>query len=463
MVTLLGSTRFVLVNELAMASGSKRLIRVVAFITALMITPMLGGQMASADPHPVVHDFTIEQVLSAPFPSSLVVADQGGGVAWVLNKGGSRNIWIAEPGANGHFSARPITSYVGDDGYDLGELAWAHHGRQVVYSRGGSLEGGGPVNPLSGPLGAEGQEIWVASIDATALRRVGPGHSPVVSPLGNAVAYILDDQIWIASLAPGGQPTQLIHDRGRSAASVWSPDGARLAFVSSRGDHSLIGVYDFAAKSITWLSPSVDTDMSPIWAPDGRNVAFVRVAAGTRAFSHSRQAQPWSLWIGDPSTGAAHSAWTASEGPGSVFHPLESDQTLFWTADDRLVFPWEQSGWMQLYSIAAAGGAPTRLTDGDFEVFRAALSHDRKRIVYSSNEGDIDHRHIWELTVESNAPHQLTRGATIEDSPVVTSDGHIWGFAQADQPGVAGWPEPAGRVGAIGYPRGFPRRPVFRT
>src|SRR5260221_14589273 len=108
-------------------------------------------------------------------------------------------------------------------------------------------------------------------------------------------------------------------------------------------------------------------------------------------FDNSLEDEPWSVWVGIPATGAANSVWTASPGPGSAFHRLESEKTLMWTAEGRLVFPWERSGWMQLYSISPTGREPTRLTHGDFEVFSASLSADRKRIVYSSNEGDIDH------------------------------------------------------------------------
>jgi dipeptidyl aminopeptidase/acylaminoacyl peptidase len=395
-------------------------------IAALSVATMLTPWPASAAPRALALDFTIEQVLSAPFPSGLVAAEQGGRVAWVFDKDGSRNVWVAEPGAGGAYAARAISAYVGDDGYDLGELDWTPDGRQVVYSRGGSLEGGGPVNVRSRPSGAVGQEIWVASVDGTAPRRIGPGHSAATSPRGDAVAYIQADQIWLAPLAAGGQPTQLIHDRGRSGQIAWSPDGARLAFVSSRGDHSLVGVYDLAAKTIVWLSPSVDRDMAPTWSPDGRSLAFVRMAASHAGlFADSREAQPWSLWVGSPVTGGATAVWTASPGPGSAFHPLESETTLMWTADGRLVFPWERSGWLQLYSVFPVGGAPTRLTHGDFEVFSASLSADRKRIVYSSNEGDIDHRHVWELAAGAAAPRQLTRGATIEDSPAVTSGGQV--------------------------------------
>jgi hypothetical protein len=42
--------------------------------------------------------FTLEQVLSAPFPAELTVSP-GGGVAWVANARGVRNIWVAEPPA----------------------------------------------------------------------------------------------------------------------------------------------------------------------------------------------------------------------------------------------------------------------------------------------------------------------------------------------------------------------------
>lgn len=379
---------------------------------------------AAAQPASVVHAFSIEQVMSAPFPSAPVAAPSGGRVAWIYDKAGSRNVWVAEPGAGG-YTAHQITSYAGDEGLDMGEMSWSPDGRHVVYSRGGSLEGGGPVNALSLASGAPPQQVWAASVDGAAPHVIGPGHGAQVSPRGDMVAYVLGAQIWVAPLA-GGPPTQLVHDRGRSDAPVWSPDGARLAFASSRGDHGFIGIYEFATKAITWLGPSVDRDMAAEWSTDSRTIAFVRIPAGRRRpFADGPTAQPWSIWTADASTGAAHVVWTASPGPGSAFRPLEADRTLFWTAGGRLVFPWERSGWMQLYSIAAAGGAPTQLTSGDFEVFTGSLSEDRKRIVYSSNQGDADHRHIWEVGADGGAPRQLTRGPTIEDSAVVASDGQV--------------------------------------
>src|ERR1700723_1232287 len=104
--------------------------------------------------------FTIEQVMSAPFPSSLAAAPAHGRFAWVFNDRGSRNVWVTESDQKGGYQSRAITSYAGDDGFDLGEVSWDAKGETVLYVRGGSLEGGGPGNVLSNPAGAPPQEIW---------------------------------------------------------------------------------------------------------------------------------------------------------------------------------------------------------------------------------------------------------------------------------------------------------------
>ena len=41
--------------------------------------------------------FTLEQVMSRPFPESLTAAPAGGGLAWVVNAKGARNVWTKNP------------------------------------------------------------------------------------------------------------------------------------------------------------------------------------------------------------------------------------------------------------------------------------------------------------------------------------------------------------------------------
>src|SRR2546426_5061388 len=57
--------------------------------------------------------YTLEQVMSSPFPSQLVAAKNGGRLAWVFNKRGVRNVWGADAP---QVRARQVTQYTDDDG-----------------------------------------------------------------------------------------------------------------------------------------------------------------------------------------------------------------------------------------------------------------------------------------------------------------------------------------------------------
>jgi len=213
--------------------------------------------------------FTLEQVLSAPFPSDLVAAPGGAHLAWVLNDQGKRNVWVAS--APDYKGVR-VTSYMEDDGQDLGQLQWTPDGRAVVYTHGGDLEflGRPDPNPTANPAGVE-QDICVV-IPGQAPRKLGVGYSPAVSPNSDRVAFLHAGQIWAAPLSGSAPAEMLIHARPDVSATdlQWSPDGSKLAFVSDRTTHSFIVVYDFAAKSVVYLEPTVDRDSGLVarWQAD---------------------------------------------------------------------------------------------------------------------------------------------------------------------------------------------------
>ncbi len=368
--------------------------------------------------------FTLAQVLSAPFPSGLTASASGDRAAWIFNDRGARNVWIAEKDAHGNFTGHAVTHEQGDNGIDAGDLAWSPSGRTVVYTRGGSFEGGPPVNPLSLPSGPVEQAVWLVDAQTGQQRRLGAGHAAAVSPKDDTVAFLSAGQIWTAPVQ-GGEASQRVHDRGEDSALSWSPDGTKLAFVSTRAERGIIGVLDLAGDHITWMAPGFDSDMAPEWSPDGKQLAFLRIPAGEGEvdFTPHRSGQPWSIWVCNAATGAGRAIWTASPGAGSLFHGTLGDRALMWAAGDRLVFPWERTGWVHLYAVPAAGGQPSELTTGgNFEVFNTALSADRTRIAYSANSGDIDRWHVWQVPVAGGPPAQMTRGAGIEDYPVLTSD-----------------------------------------
>jgi dipeptidyl aminopeptidase/acylaminoacyl peptidase len=379
--------------------------------------------------------FTLEQILRAPFAENLTAAKKVNRIAWTLDEEGKRNVWVAEGPA---FQARRLTSYLTDDGQEIGQLSFSQDGNSLVYTRGGEKNPAGQYpNPTSNPAGVT-QTVWIAAYAGSEPRKVDAGHSPKISPRGT-LAYVREGQIWLASLDGSDKPAQLVV-RGQNHSQQWSPDGSRLAFVSGRGDHSFIGVYEVASKQVSFLAPSVDTDSDPTWSLDGKRIAFVRRPAEPRDtpqgyFIEPDRSHPWAVWVADVTATTAHEIWHSSATPQGSF-PYMADDTgsgvLNWAADDHLVMASEEDGWQHLYSLSASGGKPQLLTPGECEVEQWSLSPDHKKVMFNSNCEDIDRRHIWQVDTTGRAPQQVTNDQGIEWSPVFLSDPQQFAYLGSD-------------------------------
>jgi dipeptidyl aminopeptidase/acylaminoacyl peptidase len=384
--------------------------------------------------------FTLEQVMSAPFPSDLVAAPIGGSVAWVQIAKGARNVWVASPP---DYRGKQLTSYNDDDGEALGELVWTADAKAIIYTRGGDLDNfGESPNPGSVPEEPK-QLLWVVTLDGKPPRQLAEGHTAAVSPKGNALAFISKRDIWSMKIDGREKAAALVHPKGRTDSIRWSPDGSKLAFVNGRGDHSFIGVFNVGAKTVRYLDPSVDRDNEPVWSGDGKQVAFIRIPASREAaaFAPKRSGEPWSIRVADAESGVGREIWKAGQGAGSVFRNIVAEDQLVWSVDDRIVFPWEKDGWTHLYSVPSSAGSrnnkATLLTPGDFEVEHVAASADKKEIIYSSNQADIDRRYIWRVNPaggkQATAVTATILGGTgIEWSPVATSDGRAIALFHSD-------------------------------
>jgi dipeptidyl aminopeptidase/acylaminoacyl peptidase len=374
--------------------------------------------------------FSLEQVLCNPFPESLVAAPAGGSVAWQMNARGARNIWAASPP---DYRGHKITNFSDDDGQDINQLRWTPDGRSIVFVRGGDFDMGREApNPRSNPEGVE-QALWIVSLDGGNPRKLGEGHDPAISPKGDRVAFLTKGQIWWAPLDGHDNAQQGVHARGTAQSPRWSPDGSKLVFVSSRGDHAFVAVFDPAAKSLRYIDPSVDQDREPVWSPDSSQIAFIRVPASHDLFAFGPRiaAEAWSIRVADVASGSAHEVWRAAAERGSVFYPVVAEKQLLW-ANGRLIFPWERTGWVHLYSVPVTGGAALELTPGDFEVEHVTLSPNSREVVFSSNQSDIDRRHIWKVAVDQAPPSPVTTGEGIEWSPVLTSGNDAVAFLRSD-------------------------------
>ena len=406
------------------------------FLLCFAICLSLFAVKNSSSRQQTARQFTIEQVLSAPFPTELTAAPAKGRFAWVLNAEGKRNIWVAEPASGGTgYTAHQVTNYSQDDGQDVGELAWTPDANSIVFVRGGDFEFPRREYPNASrnAAGVE-QDVWVVPVAGGEPKKIGEGHSPEASPDGSFVAYVLKGQIWLAKLDGSAKPEQLIHELGENSSLRWSPNSQYLAFVSSRGDHGFVGVYSLAAKTVNYMDPSTDHDHEPTWSPDSSKIAFLRIPSSRSdiIFEPKRVGPPFSIRVADVNSGKGHEVWRATEGQGSVFREIVAQNQIFWGAGDQIVFPWERDGWTHLYSVSASGGEAKLMTPGGFEVEYVSISPDRKTVIYSSNQDDIDRRHVWKVAVDSTHPEVVTRGTGIETAPVIGSDNQAVAVLRSD-------------------------------
>ena len=394
----------------------RHLIIVLAF---LICAPVFGALSVNAQ------NFTLEQVMSSPFPSELTVSKRGDKIAWAFDAEGKRNIWIAEGPA---FAARQLTHYNNDDGQELTDLLFSPNGNTIAYVRGGDANQAGEVpNPTSDPEGAK-QETWVVDVRTARVTRIGLGNTPIFSPAGDQLEYLRSGGIWTAPVL-GGKESKLFEIRGAvNSAPQWSPDGSQLAFASSRGDHGFIVVYNKRTSSFRFLSPSVDRDVLPRWSADGRRIAFIRLFSVTDTFSNDRERlQPWAIEVADAQTGNTKEIWHSGGADNDSYTGFGGDFWQ-WVAGDRILFSSEKDGWSHLYTISSGGGALSNLTPGNYEVENASLSPDKSFVIFAANKNDIDRRHLWRVSVDGGPPEQITKGDGIEMAPVLFDNGRRIAF-----------------------------------
>jgi len=422
--------------------------------------------------------YTIEQILAPGFPVELTSAREAERIAWIAYERGMRNVFTASAP---EFEPVRLTAVETDDGNDMTDVTLSDDGAVVVFVRGHTPNRDGWIaNPTSEADGAE-RAIWAVRSSGGPAWRITEGASPVLSPNGRWVLFSRNGQIHRAPVDPNlaanqrsEAETQLFTAFGNNSNPVWSPDGSRIAFVSQRGDHSLIGIYDVDRRKVSYLAPGVDYDSSPTFSPDGTRIAFIRrpgqtfgqqvaAAGGTggggrggfrgggggrgQADGLRRAAFPGgytlSFWVADVATGQGDEFWHA-EPADSSFAPRN-----FGWAGDNVIFQSEPGDWQHYYSVSvpapmeeptpspyghvfstsapsgASTAAPIELTPGDGIAEFVSVSPDGRYLFYATNVDDIDRRHIWRTPIAGGEPVQITRGNEIETYPAALASGGV--------------------------------------
>ena len=261
-------------------------------VLAFLLAPDMSAQRSTA-PAPIrttAASPMSQRFLSPASPLELVAAKKVDRIAWTSFEEGKRNAYTAAAPA---FAPVRLTNFMSDNGIDLSGVRMSDDGSTVIFTRGTAPNRDGWVaNPSADPNGPE-RVVWAARTAGGAAFRVAvDAANPELAPDGSSIVFVRDGQIYRAAVAKappasakttarqggaiGGGDKPFIKQWGVQSGPKWSPDGRKIAFVSTRTDHSFIMVYDMATRAVTYMSPSVDFDTTPLWSADGRTIYFVR-------------------------------------------------------------------------------------------------------------------------------------------------------------------------------------------
>jgi dipeptidyl aminopeptidase/acylaminoacyl peptidase len=317
--------------------------------------------------------------------------------------------------------------------------------------------------------------------DLLAIQRVS---EPAISPDGKWVAYTIGTpdlttnavvtQVWLAP-ADGSSARQLTHD-GNSSRPQWSPDGARIAFLSDRSGVTeiyVVAVVGGDPQKLTTLSTNVDNEQ---WSPDGRSIAFtsnvypdcaddacnasrLQAAAADPVKAREYQAllyRHWVKWsdgtrshlfVADAQTGQSRDLTQGADydvppdqrgDPTDIAWSPDSQQICFTAVTDR---PEAISTNGDLFTVDLAGAAPQRITTNPGFDGHPTYSPDGRSIAYRSQATPEYESDLFRLMLYDRASGTSTRLAPHFDLWVDTilwspdsKKLYFWAQQEVDQP-----------------------------
>jgi TolB protein len=174
-------------------------------------------------------------------------------------------------------AAEPAAVRLTRDGSFKQHLCWSPDGKRLLMTR-----------IHEGKMG-----LWAMNADGSDLK---PFLSPVPATPhfdghwaadGKKVVFVLDIlhgtdgklQINTAN-ADGTDSKVLVPNKAFEESPRWSPDGKRIAFVSTRDGNQELYTIGADGKDLRRLTSEVALDNSPTWSPDGRRIAFASARSG---------------------------------------------------------------------------------------------------------------------------------------------------------------------------------------
>lgn len=246
-------------------------------------------------------------------------------------------------------------------------------------------------------------------------------NGPQVSPDGKTIAYtrsgfdIMKDRrsarIWL--IDADGERHRPMTDRS-GGAPQFSPDGDRVAFVSSTDEGSEVFMHWLADNRTARLTQLPESPRNLSWSPDGRQIAFTMFQPAA--------AKPMAKLPSAPK-GAK---WAA---PFKVFEEVQ------YRADGA---GYLRPGFTQVYLMSADGGAPRQLTSGNFNHGGGiSWTQDGSALYVSGNRNDdwalnTSNTDIYRVDIADGKITAITERDGADFSPSLSPNGRYLAYLGFD-------------------------------
>ncbi len=202
---------------------------------------------------------------------------------------------------------------------------------------------------------------------------------------------------------------------GNIGSASWSPDGARIAYVTSNEDgKSQIFSYWVADNRSAPLSRLTESPFGLTWSPDGKQIAFfMRVPASKKPFVTLPAKPEGAKW---------------AEAPTIITR-------LQYRADGRGFL---KEGYSQLFVLSADGGSPRQITTGDFNHGGSICwTPDSQAIIFSANrhpdhEFQPQNSELYRVSLSDREIVALTDRNGPDGSPALSRDGKYLAYTGFD-------------------------------